>query len=330
MEKNIQKPLSVIDALFGGFELVFSHPWILLVPVAVDLFLWMGPRITAAPVFQQFISWVGTIQPPNSTPEMAQGLETAKRQWLALGDNFNVFSIAAIFALGMPTLMSWQAPNASFLGAQPHGYAIADGVILAELLALMVVTGVFVGSVYLEVIARVVRRETSGPVEFVSHTLKSYVSVAALILAEGILLVLILLPFLLTAMLVSLFSQEVGQFVLLLGMMLVMWAGLYLLFSVFAIFVSGANLWQAVVSSVTVFRYNYWSALGLICLVYLIGVGFQIIWQSLTGTALGALGADIGNAFLVSSLIAALMLFYQDRITWLNRIREQIRQQKPM
>ncbi len=330
MEKNIQKPIGIIEALYGGFELVFSHPWILLVPVALDLFLWMGPRVTAAPVFQQFITWVATLQPPNSTPEMAQGLESAKRQWLALGDNFNVFSIAAIFALGMPTLMGLQAPSASFLSSQPHGYAIADGVTLAELLALMVVMGIFVGSVYLEVIARAVRRETSGPIEFVSQTLKSYVSVGALILAEGILLVLMFLPFLLSAMLVSLFSQEIGQFVLLLGMMLVMWAGLYLLFSVFAIFVSGANLWQAVVSSVTVFRYNYWSALGLICLVYLIGVGFQIIWQSLTGTAWGALGADIGNAFLVSSLIAALMLFYQDRITWLNRIREQIRQQKPM
>jgi hypothetical protein len=330
MEKNIQKPLGVIDALYGGFELVFSHPWILLTPVALDLFLWMGPRITAAPVFQQFITWVTTMQPPNSTPEMAQGIESAKRQWLALGDKFNVFSIAAIFALGMPTLMGLQAPGTSFLRSQPVGYAIADSVTLAGLLTLMVVMGILVGSIYLEVIARTVRHDMGGPIKFVSQTLKSYVSVGALVFAEGTLLFLIFLPFFLSAMLVSLFSQEIGQFVLLLGLMLVMWAGVYLLFSIFAIFVSGANLWQAIVSSVTVFRYNYWSALGLVCLVYLIGVGFQFIWQSLIETAWGTLGADIANAFLISSLIAALMLFYQDRITLLNRIRDQIRQQKPM
>lgn len=330
MEKNIEKPLGIIDALYGGFELVFRHPWILLIPVALDLFLWMGPRITAAPVFQQFIAWIGTVQPPNSTPEMAQGLENAKSQWLALGDKFNVFSIAAIFALGMPTLMGLQAPSSSFLTAQPRAYTIADAITLTELLALMAIVGILVGSIYMEIIARTVRREKSSPITFVSQTFRSYVSVGALIVAEAMLLVIIFLPFLLSAIVVSLFSQEIGQFVLLLGMMLVMWAGLYLLFSLFAIFVSGANLWQAIVSSVTVFRYNYWSALGLICLVYLIGVGFQIIWQSLIGTAWGTLGADIANAFLISSLIAALMLFYQDRITLLNRIREQIRQQRPM
>lgn len=329
MEKNIEKPLGVIDALYGGFELVFSRPWILLIPIAVDLFLWMGPRVTAAPVFQQFIAWVSASQPPNWTPEMAQGFESAKSAWLSKGDSFNVFSVIAIFALGMPTLMGLDVPNASFLKSQPRGYAIADGGSLAGLIALMVVLGILIGSIYLETIAWNVRREKSGAAAFVSQTLKSYVAVGALFVTEGLLITVLLIPFAISSVVVSLFNQEMAAFVLMLGIMLVIWAALYLLFSVFAIFVSGANLWQAIVSSVTVFRYNYWSALGLVCLVYVIGVGFQIIWQSFIGTAWGALGADIANAFLISSLIAALMLFYHDRITWLNRIREQIRQQRP-
>ncbi len=330
MEKNIEKPLGVIDALYGGFELVFNRPWVLLIPIAIDLFLWMGPRVTAASVFQQFISWVSASQPPNTSPEMAQSFESAKSAWLVAGNKFNVFSIAALVALGMPTIMGLDVPSASFLKSQPRGYSVADGSTLAGLLALMVVMGILVGSLYLETIASAVRREKGGAGIFVARALRSYIGVGTLIVAEALVGILILLPFLLSGALVGLFDQSIGTFIFLLGLMLVLWAWLYLLFAVYAIFVSGANLWQAIVSSVTVFRYNFWSALGLICLVYLINVGFQIIWQALVGTVWGALGADVANAFLGSSLIAALMLFYHDRITWLNRIREQIRQQQKL
>lgn len=55
MEKIDRKPLGAIDALSAGFELVLRRPWILLVPLALDLFLWLGPQIQAKPVFEQML-----------------------------------------------------------------------------------------------------------------------------------------------------------------------------------------------------------------------------------------------------------------------------------
>jgi len=321
----MEKPLGVIDALYGGFALVFSRPWVLLIPIAVDLFLWMGPRVTAVPIFQQIITWVGTSQPSNASPEMLQAFDAAKSAWLAAGNKFNVISVTALVAIGMPTLMGLEVPSASFLQAPSTGLAIVDNTTFAGIVALMVVMGILVGCLYLQTLAGGVHREENSAGTFATRTFKSYVSVGALIIAGCIIGFLIMLPFLLSAALVGIFDQNIASFLFLLGLMLLMWAALYLSFAVPAIFVSGANLWQAIVSSVTVFRYNFWSALGLVCLIYLIDVGFQIIWQSFEATAWGALGADVANAFLGSSLIAAMMLFYHDRITWLNRIREQIR-----
>lgn len=332
MEKNLEKPLGIIDALYGGFELVLKRPWVLLIPIAVDLFLWMGPRVTAVSIFQQFIAWVASVPPPNSPPEMVQGFEAAKTSWIAFGNKFNAFSVVSLIALAvmrMPTLMGIDVPSASFLRSQPTGITVVDGATLTEIIALLIIAGVLVGSLYLEALARGVRGEKGGAGIFITRAFRSYISVGALIVAACIVSVLIMLPFALSATLVGLFDTSIGMFLLMLGMMMLMWVGLYLSFAVPAIFVSGANLWQAVVSSVTVFRYNFWSAIGLISLVYLIDTGFQIIWQSLFVSAWGALGADVANAFLGSALIGALMLFYYDRITWLNRIREQIRQQRP-
>ena len=42
---SVSKPIGVIDSLQGGFNLVTRRPWLLLLPVLVDLILWRGPKL---------------------------------------------------------------------------------------------------------------------------------------------------------------------------------------------------------------------------------------------------------------------------------------------
>lgn len=328
MEKQIQKPLGIIDALYGGFELVFTRPWIIVIPVLLDMFLWLGPRLTAAPIFQQFLAIVTANQPPNATPEMIQNLDAAKQVWLSAGDNFNLFAVLAFAAIGMPSLIGADAPSVSILRASPPGYSVSGALPFLGFIAVMIVVGVLFGTVYLELIAQGVRREPSNAGVFATRTFKSYVTVGVLLVFAIVGSLVALIPFGLGAAVAALFDQSVASFLLLLGLMLLMWAALYLSFSIPAIFVSGANAWQAVVSSVAVFRYNFWSAIGLLFLVILIERGFQVIWQLFLASTWGVVTADLANAFLGSALIAATMLFYHDRFTFLMRVREQLRQQQ--
>jgi hypothetical protein len=328
MEEQFQKPMGVIDALFGGFELVFNRPWIILIPVALDLFLWLGPQVTAEPIFQRFSATVSAAQPPNASPEMIQNFSEAQKAWLATGAKFNLFSVIALVALGMPSLMGIDIPPASLWRAPLANATISNAGIFAGVIALMTLVGILIGSVYLEMIARAVRRDTGGAGVFAARAARSYLTVGVLALLAALVAFIAMLPFVFSAAVAGLFDQNVAAFLFLLGLMLLLWGALYLTFAVPAIFVSGATARQAVTRSVSVFRYNFWSAIGLIGLTYLITGGFQAIWQWITGTAGGVIAADIANAFLGSALLAALMLFYQDRITFLMRVREQLRQQQ--
>lgn len=330
MEKQIQKPLGIIDALYCGFELVFCHPWILILPIVLDMFLWVGPQLTATPVFQNLLALVSASPPPNATPEMIQNIETLKQSWAADGGSFNVFSILAFAAIGMPTLIAALPPSVSPFPAPPQTYSVSSGTAFLGLFAILTVAGVLFGSVYLELIALGIRRETSHPSAFALRTLKSYLMVGALIVFGAVAAVLVMIPFVLSATVVALFDQTVASFLFLLGLMLLMWAALYLSFAVPAIFVSGASPWQAVVSSVAVMRYNFWSAMGLLFLVIVIEQGFLVIWEKLLNNVWSVIGADVANAVLGSALIAALMLFYQDRITFLMRVRELFQQQQKL
>lgn len=329
MENLIKKPLGVIDALSGGFEIIIHRPWVLLIPIALDLFLWLGPQATATPVFQQTVGWLSAAPPPGAPQDTAQNLDAVKNAWLAVGQKLNVFVFIALWAIGVPTFIGLDVPPADFLKTRFGTISIEDGATLAVLIILLTFLGIFLASVYLESIARGVRHDGNGARAFAPRMLKSYLNTTALMLFGMLGAIATMIPFVLSAALLAIFSQELGSFLFVLGLVLLLLAALYLVFAIPAIFVSGVNVPQAVVNSITVLRYNFWSAMGLILLIYLIERGFAIVWQQFLDSSFGVFVDMIANAFLGSGLVAAGMLFYYDRITWLNQVREQIRQHRP-
>lgn len=327
MQNIERKPLGVIDALSTGFALVARRPWMLLLPIAFNLLLWLGPQVNARPIFDQAIALlnISVSATPGMTPDVQQGLDASKEMLQSLGDSFNVLNITALFALGVPALLGLEtlptnSPRTPWL-------VVTDIGTLMGLAALFALVGIFVASVYLEIIARAVRRDSTART-FAPRVLKSYLNTGLLIALALAGVVALLSPFLIGATLISLLSQGLASFVLIVGFMLALWAILYMAFALPAVYVSGANALQAIWNSITIFRYNSWSAMGLVFLIYLIQMGFSLIWQQLVNSAWSAAIIVAANAFLGTGLIAAAMLFYHDRFTWLTEVRERIRQQQ--
>lgn len=327
MEKSIErKPLGVIDALSAGFELVLRQPWVLLIPIALDLFLWLGPQIRAKPVFDQMVSLMTAVVLQGAPTEAQQAVEAMQTALQAAGDQFNLFSVVALFGMGLPTLMGSGLPASDAIKPVVL-FAVQDTGTLGGWILLLALLGILAGSIYLEGIARIVRHEL-GLATLLPHLLKRYANIVALVLVALLGAIVLSLPFLFSALLVSLINQGLGSFFVLAGWLVLLWAGLYLAFAVPAIFVSGANVAQAILNSVAVFRYNFWSAMGLLFLIVLLQTGFSVIWQELLGTVLGTVFGTLANAILGTATVAAGMLFYYDRFTWLSQVRQRIRQQQ--
>ena len=322
MEKKEKekKPLSVIDVLSGGFEIVVRQPWVLLIPIALDFFLWLGPQINAKPVFQQILALLNASM-TSAPPETLQNLDQFKSALQTTGDRFNVFGFIALLSIGVPSLIGVEPPPDDL----PHTvlFAVGDGAALLAWVMLFAVIGMFIGSVYLESIARGVRRDTAGARTFSPRVVTAYLNVILLLVLGIVAMMLFMVPFAFGATLVSLINPALGSFMVFAGSLLILWAALYLAFVIPAIFVSGANAPQAVLNSIAVFRSSFWSALGLIFLIYLIQMGFSIIWEQFLASTWGVTLGIVGNAFLGSGLIAAAMVFYRDRFASLTEAREQ-------
>ena len=324
-----KKPLGVIDALSNGFILVAQHPWVLLIPLLLDFFLWLQPPINAKPVFDQMLALSNDpAAQAQITPEMKETFDAMQNTIRTAGDQFDVMVVSAWAAVGMPSLQGSDLMPTS--ETRVPWFVIDNSLALLAWSALLSFVGVLVSSVYLEILARGVRHDINNWIAFVPRVLRSYFNLLALALLLVAVFFVIMIPVAIGASLLSMLSAGLASFLIILMTLLMVWSGLYLAFALPAIFVSGSNPIQAILNSIMVFRFSAGSAGGLVVLTYVIQMGFSVIWQQLLSGPGGIVFNVIANAFIGSGLMAALMLFYQDRLMWLLQLRSRLLQQRPM
>lgn len=71
--QSTEVPLGLIDTLSSGFRVVQRRPWLILLPLLLDLWLWLGPRWSIQPLVDSLLAWW---QPANLPTELASTAET--------------------------------------------------------------------------------------------------------------------------------------------------------------------------------------------------------------------------------------------------------------
>ena len=116
---------------------------------------------------------------------------------------------------------------------------------------------------------------------------------------------------------VALINQDLAQglfsLMWLTSLGLGLWVALNTFFTVQALVLQDVGLVQAVWRSSSIVRRNLWATLGLIFLSLLIQLGFGQIWQRLNTGSWETLLGIVGNAYIGSGVMAAIMIFYLDR-----------------
>jgi hypothetical protein len=74
MKSNVAPKVSVIDALMAGLTTVARRPWLIIVPVAIDLFLWLAPRLSINSLVLKFLAlWEAMVRTAYPGPDRLDG-----------------------------------------------------------------------------------------------------------------------------------------------------------------------------------------------------------------------------------------------------------------
>jgi hypothetical protein len=314
--------MGALACVTTGFEVIARHPELTLFPLVLDLFLWLGPRLSIAPILQDIKALMSQLMLADvAMPDVGESYAIAVQILEELSQGFNLFSLLDPGPLlGVPVLMPNFLSSLRPIGNQP---ALEVASVLVLLLWLPVLAGVGLGlnAVYLRSVGRHVIAETDsslpGPKtvwtlwrQFIEFGLVIFAIVFSFSLALSFVGTLVgLLSFALAGLLMTLASS------------ILLFIGLHLLFTVPGIVLLQRRLFAAMKESLLLTRGDFLNVVFLLGLILVISRGLNVVWTLPKPDSWSTLVGLVGHAFVSTALTAAFFVFYQERLRYVEAIR---------
>ena len=312
--KPQERPIvGVLEALTAGFDQVRRQPWLMIIPLVLDLFLWIGPRLEAQALYAQFEPNLKSLSAElDADGQLAvQDMSALLKEFLG---RYNLFSWLSVGVVGVPAVNTTvDATSQLVTGAPPLKLPIADvGTYLGAALGLSAV-GLLLGGLFWAMLTLPLRDERFSLRVWLRNGLAVGGQLLVLAVVMGIITVVLMFPASLFMALISTISLGLASLLPALIVTAVLWVIFYLAFTVHGLALYQLPLARALRLSALIARIFFVSTLGLATLSIVIYVGLGLVWELFAPDSWLRLIAMAGNAFIVAGLASASLIYYQNR-----------------
>lgn len=304
-----KSPITVLGALSTGFDTVTRQLWLLTLPVGMDLLLWLGPRLHAAGIWP-----LTAFDIPSGldaqTRLFAQQMQSAARQTF---EGFNWLAWLRPPLFGVPGLMAGgEQPGPA--GGSPAAWQVGEPAALIVIVVALCAAGIGLGALYWSLIARQAR---DGRIDWAA-ALGRLPGIWQRLIGVALIMILLALAIWLPATLIGLVMgsalRGITTLIVVLAFSLLTWLLFYTTFSIHGVVLYNQHVLEAVRASVQLARAHFWSVFGMLAAFIAIDFGMRLIWNLASIDSWLWLAAIAGNAFVVTGLSMATMVFYMDRV----------------
>lgn len=310
--------VGVLEALAMGFDRVRRQPWLMILPLLLDLFLWVGPRLEAQSLYAQFEPDLKSLSAElDADGQLAvQDMSSLLKDFLG---RYNLFSWLSVGIVGVPAVNTTvDATTPLVTGAPPAKLSIADvGTYLGAAIGLSAI-GLMLGGLFWAMLTLSLRGEDFSLGRWLRHGL----TIGWQLLVLGVLLslsmIVLMFPVSIVMALISAISLGLASLLPALIVTALAWVIFYLAFTVHGLALYRLPLVRALRISALIARIFFVATLGLATLSIVIYVGLGLVWDLFAPDSWLRLIAMAGNAFIVAGLASASLVFYQNRSTILT------------
>lgn len=309
------RPPQLFPTLLKGFNTVAGKVYLILLPLLVDLFLWLGPKLRIYELLKPFITELSATMTRIAPKEMLEAVEATAALYSEFLANFNLFTAIRTLPVGVPSLlarMSTLSAPLDLVGVlETPSIRAAIGIFGA-----LVLLGFFLGTLYFDAVAR---KSFEEPSKFSwKRIFTAYLQSLVFFLIIIVLLLMASAPILIMTSIFSLINAALAQFVLIMLLFLVMWMALPLFFSPHGIFSLEQKAVPSILMSIRMVRFFLPGTSMFIIFCILISEGFNMLWV-LPGSDSWLLALGIGgHAFVVTGLLSASFLYYRQGLKWMQ------------
>lgn len=296
----------VIDTIGLGYAALMVKPLIVLPPILLDLYLWLGMRVTARPLTLEAAAWF--------RDEGADGRAIASDL-----ERFERTNVLELLSLRLPTfrmptvVANLDAARLDRFGLTFELTSLPWWLVVAISIVAFAV-GIILGAGWLLAVAWVATgvgtlRDVVRPRVMLGRAL----AIGGWIAAVLGLFLLVSSPFIAGLVFGAMLGLNGLGLIILILLFPAAWGYMFFFFSVQAIAVDRIGAFAALRASYKVVRGYFWQSTRFIILSLTITTGFPFALRVFTSNPAGLTLAIVLNAFIASGMIAAAMLFYRDR-----------------
>lgn len=317
---NTIKPPNLIKSLKEGFDAIANHVGLILFPLSLDLFLWLGPHWRISHLIEQMLQTMAQI----SGSGQADLLRLGEEFWKTAAERINLFALLRTYPVGIFSLMAGMQPIDTPFG-KPFELQANSIFIVFLAWAGLTLVGIIGGTIYFNAVAQATLAGRLDWGDLIRRWVGRIIQVFLLSVFWAALIAMISLP---SSCLISVFALSniaISQFAILLILGVLVWLLFPLLFSPHGIFANQTNMWNSIKQSVRLTRFTFPTTTLLFLLVLVINQGLDIIWRLPKETSWLMVVGIAGHGFVTSGLLAATFVYYRDATQWVEGMLAQIK-----
>lgn len=312
-------PPGVVGSLRAGFDTIASHITAILLPLFLDLLLWLGPRLSLERLFQPVLAEFqrvigGSRLSPDEVSSAVDAYQAAFHQ-------INLLTVLRTFPIGITSLIVGTNPEQTPFGP-PVIVQVNSFLDMAGWLAMLLLLGWVGGALYFRWVAAIVDDGTTPPQARNGGPILQSVFLSILWLVISFVVGIPLL-----SMLYMMFAihPALGQGMVLFLGFLSMWLVVPLFFSPLGIFMRRQDLFGSILSGVRLARFTLPASSLFVLSVLLISIGLNYVWSIPPADSWMLMVGILGHAFITTALLAASFIYYRDMTVWLQNVLERIK-----
>jgi len=313
-------PPKLIESLTIGFNSVATNLHLILFPVLMDAFLWLGPHLRIKTLLEPSIKYLTSGAADFSTPEFGDFGVWVQEIWDIILTRFNLVSLVRSFPIGIPSLMAGISPINTPFGSSPI-FEVNNVLLISFLWIVFSLIGIILGCLYFDSISRATDNKKQN-FSFINAG-QSTLQIIAFTLFFVLLLILFSIPILLIVSVLTLISPTLGEIALFFIGIIIIWLVIPLAFSPHGIFAKGESIINSINISIKLVR-NYLPGSGLFFLIaLLLYQGLNVLWETPPDTSWMTVIGIFGHAFISTGLIASSFVYYRGGVNWMESKQQQ-------
>ena len=318
--ESLPPPPGVIGSLRAGFDAVASHVWLIILPLALDIFLWLGPRLSVDGLLRPFVRYM-FLQARRGVEvsELDRFLET-QTSLLDILQDFNLLSLISkfrMFPIGISSLLSQTMPVETPLGQQSV-VQISSVPLLIFIVFILTMIGWLFGALYFHWVSGT----TLGPEESGVSLLRAILQTFILSICWLVGLLIILLPLMFILTLLAFISPLLANAAIFVILLLSFWLIVPLFFVPHGIFARRQNAFYSALTSLRLARFTFPTSGMFVISVLILSQGLNYLWKVPPSDSWMTLVGIAGHAFITTAILAASFVYYRDMNVWLQTVFE--------